>query len=115
MAIKRFDWKGKQVIRNIEDAIPEAIDETTNECVNTAKSLRTGSSRASAALQSRNAKRQGTRGWVGQWGIFDGTMWWELFVEVGTIYLPGDNAKRRAAEMHYRDLHKRIKKKRKGK
>lgn len=107
MRLKSLDWYGERILEQIKDRIPSAIDETTDEAVNTAQSMRHMSSRASAGLESRPAVDEGGR-WVGRWGVFSGDLWWELFIEVGNPYYAGDNAKRTASDMAYPNLAGRI-------
>lgn len=100
-------WHGDRILQRMDDASKKAIDETTAAAVSTAQGMRSGSSRASAGLENRPAQAKGSS-IIGQWGIFDRSLWWELFIEVGNPYRGGDNAKRRAADAEHPMLARRI-------
>ena len=105
MTARVKEWRGQEIARKVRDAAVEAIDETTEACARQAAAGRSGSI---ANIESEAASGDPP---TGRWGLFPGPAgdpWYELFWEVGTAFIPGDNAKRRAADDQYGQLADRI-------
>ncbi|MFW6091488.1 MAG: hypothetical protein ACODAF_06385 [Actinomycetota bacterium] len=100
-------WRGRQVSAQVRAASVRAVEETTRAAAASASGKRSGRAADVTAEQAQPT----TTGASGRWGVFPephGDPHWELFVEVGTAYLPGDQAKRRAADEEYPKLAGRI-------
>lgn len=108
MSVYELDWLGAEVAARVRAAEASAIDETTSACVSQASSGRSG---RTGMLSSEAAVTSGAET-TGRWGLFPepkgGSAWHEAFIEYGTWYHPGDNAKRRAADAEYPLLAGRI-------
>ena len=101
------EWNGDEIARKVRAAEVEAVQETIDAAAATAAGMRTGSH---SDITSEAAEETST-GATGRWGNFPepgGDPFHELFRETGTAYLPGDNAKRRAADQEYANLADRI-------
>lgn len=105
----KLDWRGEQVRANVAEASAAAIDETTEAAARAAASVRSG---RTGNMTSQPASRDGSGRLTGRWGLFPeprgGDAWYELFLEAGGAYNPGDNAKRSAADREYPSLASRI-------
>ena len=102
------EWNGDAIRQQIEAAALAAVDETMEACVAEVQSSRSGRAANVQVVESANQTGQGANG---KWGLPPeptGDPFWELFVEVGTPYLSGDNAKRSAADHNYPQLASRI-------
>ncbi len=106
----KFDWNGPEVFAKMRAAAVVGVSETCEAAANDARAARSG--RASAI--EVGDIQETSSGVTGQWGLFPeprgGDLFWELFVETGTPFLPGDNAKRAAADRQYPQLTDRIRK-----
>lgn len=103
----RMQWRGTEVLQRVRKAELAAVEETTRAAAAAAAGARSG---AAADIVAEPATQTGT-GVSGRWGLFPrphGDPHWELFVETGTAYQPGDNAKRRAMDQTYPELAKAI-------
>lgn len=98
-------WLGDKVRDAINEARQEALEEVAQKCVDDVKAQRSG--RLAEKVEKREVIVEGSAAGV-QWGYFEppraGELFFELFIEVGTPYITGDNAKRNAADRHYPDL-----------
>jgi hypothetical protein len=107
-----LEWLGEKVSKAIDEARQEALEEVAERCVQDVRAQRTG--RLAEGVESRPVEVEGDVAGV-QWGYFEaprgGELFFELFREVGTVYIAGDNAKRNAADKHYRDLPRAIRRK----
>jgi len=94
-------WLGDKVRDTINEARQEALEEIAKACVDDVRAQRTG------------RLAEGVAGV--QWGYFEAPrgdeLFFELFIEAGTPYISGDNAKRNAADRHYGDLPRSIRRK----
>lgn len=101
-----IEWRGRQVSQQVREAAAEAINTTIRAAARRARSSRTG--RAANIVVVDQATPESLNG---RWGVPpepQGDPFFELFHEVGTAYLPGDAAKRRAADEQYPKLTGRI-------
>ena len=105
-------WLGDKVRDTINEARQEALEEIAQKCVEDVRAQRSG--RLAAKVESRPVTVQGTNAGV-QWGYFEAPrgdeLFFELFIETGTPFITGDNAKRNAADRHYGDLPRSIRRK----
>lgn len=112
MSAVKLTWLGDRVRQVIDEARQEALEEVANKCVDEVRAQRTG--RLAEGIESRPVTTDGAVAGV-QWGYFPkprgGELFFELFREVGTAYIAGDNAKRNAADKHYQDLPRDIRRK----
>lgn len=107
MVFRIESWNGRQIADSLAAAQVAALEETAQACVRQVAGMRSG---RAAAVESEGAQTNG-RGASVRWGLFPepgGDPFWELFVEVGGPGHPGDNAKRRAADVEYPQLAERI-------
>ena len=108
----KLTWLGDKVRDAINEARQEALEEVANKCVEDVRAQRSG--RLAANVEARPVKVEGASAGV-EWGYFEaprgGDLFFELFIETGTPFITGDNAKRRAAERHYVDLPRGIRRK----
>lgn len=103
----RIVWNGEKLLAKIRAAEIEAVQETIDAAASQARGIRGDSS---AKITSRKAHKYG-QGVRGRWGVFpapSGRPFYELFRETGTAFIPGDNAKRRAADAEHTQLASRI-------
>lgn len=102
----KLDWKGDAVLRKVQKAAMEGINEVMGECVITAKNLvRTKTFTLQGSIRLTPAVPTG-RGARGTWGSFDVNyaLWQEVLPSPrGRAYL------RPASDMHYPSLAGRIK------
>lgn len=114
MTARLTSWHGDKIADGMRRAAVDAVDETAREAAEDAAGARSG---RAAQVEAEPAQVSGDRV-TARWGVFGdephGDPFWELFVEVGTAYQPGDNAKRRAADRHYPRLADRIRSRRRG-
>lgn len=99
------EWNGAQLAKRARQASVHAIDETTQAAASQAAGMRSGSV---ANITSESATGNPP---TGRWGVFPephGDPFYELFHEVGSPTVAGDNAKRRAADSEYGRLADRI-------
>jgi hypothetical protein len=105
-------WLGDKVRDTINEARQEALEEIAKACVDDVRAQRTG--RLAEGVESRPVEVDGAKAGV-QWGYFEAPrgdeLFFELFIEAGTPYISGDNAKRNAADRHYGDLPRSIRRK----
>jgi hypothetical protein len=98
-------WLGDKVRDAINEARQEALEDVAQKCVDDVRARRSG--RLAAKVDSRPVTVQGQKAGV-QWGYFEpprgDKLFFELFIETGTPFITGDNAKRNAADKHYGDL-----------
>lgn len=105
-------WLGSKVSEAISEARQEALQEVAEKCVQDVRAQRTG--RLADGVEVRPVTVEGATAGV-QWGYFPaprgGELFFELFRETGTAFITGDNAKRNAADRHYVDLPRSIRRK----
>lgn len=107
MASMRVTWKGDALVKRLQSAAREAIDETTAACVLAAADLAPRDTGHMAnTLTFEPAVEQRGR-WVGQWGNW--VALYTLWVEVGARGRAGRYFLRRAADQEYPKLAGRIK------
>lgn len=98
-------WLGDKVRDAINEARQEALEEVAQKCVDDVRSQRSG--RLASKVEMRPVEVDGAVAGV-QWGYFEpprgDELFFELFIEVGTPFITGDNAKRNAADRHYSEL-----------
>jgi hypothetical protein len=105
-------WLGDKVRDAIDEARQEALEEVAQKCVDDVRAQRSG--RLAEGVSMRPVEVDGAKAGV-QWGYFEaprgGKLFFELFIETGTPFITGDNAKRNAADRHYGDLPRSIRRK----
>lgn len=104
----RFQWRGREVAKQVREAAKRGIDETTSAAVNSAKQNHgwanvTGT--AEGSIQMRPAQKVG-RKVVGRWGSY--SVDYFLALELGSGVRDGDRTLRRAADQEYPELARRI-------
>ena len=101
----KLTWLGDKVREVINEARQEALEEVAKACVEEVRAQRSG--RLAARVEMRPVKVEGATAGV-EWGYFEAPrgddLFFELFIETGTPFMTGDNAKRNAADKHYPDL-----------
>ena len=102
-------WLGDRVSEKIREARQVALEDIAQKCVDDVRGQRSG--RLANGVEWQKAEENGAVTGV-EWGYFPpkrgGELWFELFIEVGTPFITGDNAKRNAADRHYRNLPRAI-------
>lgn len=106
--MSRLVWRGRKVADKARRAEVKAVQETIDSAASEAAGRRSG---RTASITSEPVTKTGT-GVRGRWGVFPephgGSLFFELFFETGTAFIPGDNAKRQAADTNYRSLARKI-------
>jgi len=108
------EWHGPQIAQRVREAELAAVQEVVLAAAEQAASGRSGRAAQVVVVEPAHETAQGVNA---KWGVPPephGDPHWELQVETGTAYLPGDSAKRRAADAQYGRLAGRIRARRGG-
>lgn len=102
------NYRGLQVLANVQRATKQAIDETTEAAVQHARDNHSWVSRTGtleASLRNEEAEQEGDD-IVGRWGS---TVSYAIFLELGTVHSEADPFIRPAGDAEHPKLARRIK------
>ena len=103
-----LNWRGPEISAKLREACKVAIDETTAEAVEHAKSNHpwknvTGTLEGSLQMRPAEVSGESVRG---EWGSYD--VLYAIFQELGTVHMAGNPYLRPAADATYGKLAGRI-------